>query len=85
MFDDKVYYEWEFYYETGWAKGGTRWGAATHSMADATIEAVSLYRSGLTPFWEDLFLGRLQWLDPIVCAVSCHKVGLGVSPPSDDL
>ena len=37
VFDDRVYHKWEFNYETGWAKGGTRWGAAAHSMADATI------------------------------------------------
>ena len=33
---------------------------------------------------EDLYMDRLLRLDAVVGAVSCHKVGLGVSPPSDD-
>ena len=37
-----------------------------------------------TSIREDLYMDRLQRLDPVVGAVSCHKVGLGVCPPSDD-
>ena len=35
--------------------------------------------------WEDLYMNRYQWLDSVVGAVSCHTVGLGVCPPSDDV
>ena len=55
-------------------------------MKFGTRLAMFTFTCMFTVAWEDLYMDRLQWLDPVVGAVSCHKVGLGVCPPlGDDL